>query len=59
MEKYLIPNYFKKFKCKCGDCRNTCCVGWTVTMSVNEYFKIKFFLSLQKEQNRKHYSNSL
>lgn len=41
MEKYLIPNYFKKFKCKCGDCRNTCCVGWTVTMSVNEYFKIK------------------
>ena len=40
MGKYLIPNYLGKFKCKCGECRNSCCEGWTVTMSLNEYFKI-------------------
>jgi len=39
-KKYLIPNYLDKFNCKCGECRNTCCVGWTVTMSLNEYFKL-------------------
>lgn len=39
--EYLIPNYFDKFKCKCGECRNTCCVGWTVSMSLEEWFKLK------------------
>ena len=35
--KYLVPDYYPGFACKCGDCRSTCCHGWAVTISKQEY----------------------
>lgn len=35
---YLVPEYFDKFACKCGQCRHTCCIGWPISISMNEYF---------------------
>ena len=31
---------FQKFSCKCGDCRNSCCIGWNVTVSREEYYRL-------------------
>ncbi|MGD9910476.1 MAG: flagellin lysine-N-methylase [Candidatus Izemoplasmatales bacterium] len=36
--RFLVPTFYSKFKCKGSDCRNTCCHGWTVTVSQKEYF---------------------
>lgn len=38
--KYIIPEYFKCFKCKCGSCRHSCCEGWPVRISMKEYYKL-------------------
>lgn len=38
--KYTVPEYYKTFSCKGGDCRHTCCHGWGITLSMNEYYKI-------------------
>lgn len=35
---FLVPSYYKNFHCKGTECRNTCCHGWTVTISSKEYF---------------------
>lgn len=35
---FTVPNYFKKFTCKGGACRNSCCKGWDVTISRDDYF---------------------
>jgi hypothetical protein len=35
---FIVPGYYKDFKCKGTDCRNTCCSGWKVTIPMNEYF---------------------
>ncbi|HHZ12049.1 MAG TPA: hypothetical protein GYA05_04985 [Acholeplasmataceae bacterium] len=35
---FTVPVYYRKFKCKGGDCRNSCCKGWDVTMSTDDYF---------------------
>ncbi|MBQ1256338.1 MAG: flagellin lysine-N-methylase [Clostridia bacterium] len=42
MEKkeYLVPEYYEDFACKCGDCRASCCTGWGITVSMNEYFRL-------------------
>ncbi len=37
---YLMPEYYQKFVCKCGDCRCSCCSGWGIALSVDEYFRI-------------------
>lgn len=40
-EKYwLAADYFDSFKCKCGDCRHTCCGGWRIAVGEEEYFRI-------------------
>lgn len=28
----LMPEYMKKFKCIGGECEDTCCAGWTVSL---------------------------
>lgn len=38
--EYVVPSYYKDFKCKGGDCRTCCCSGWTVTVSMKEYFDL-------------------
>lgn len=40
MHKYFVPDYFETFSCKCGDCRHPCCIGWKITVSRDEYFKL-------------------
>ncbi len=42
--EFLVPSYYKDFRCKGGDCRNCCCDGWAVTVSMKEYFT---FLGLE------------
>ena len=36
----LSPDYFSRFRCKCGDCRAVCCHGWRITLSRAEYFRL-------------------
>lgn len=38
--EFLYPSYYKDFSCKCGDCRATCCHGWGITLSRDDYFKV-------------------
>jgi len=38
--KYKIPSYYPQFACKGGNCRNSCCIGWDVTISFNEYCRL-------------------
>lgn len=38
--KYTEPKYYKTFFCKGGDCRHTCCHGWGITLSMNEYYRL-------------------
>ncbi|MFA5542528.1 MAG: flagellin lysine-N-methylase [Bacilli bacterium] len=39
--KFIVPNYYKEFKCKGKECRNSCCTGWDVTISLKEYYKLQ------------------
>ncbi len=38
--KYTVADYYPTFACKCGDCRDSCCVGWPVTIGKEEYERI-------------------
>jgi len=38
--KYIVPEYYKDFKCKTGECRHCCCVGWPIRISTNEYYHL-------------------
>lgn len=40
MEKIVVPDYYKNFRCKCGECRRCCCSGWGITVPMSEYFKL-------------------
>ncbi len=37
---FLVPDFYKDFACKCGDCRISCCEGWDVSISQKEYYDI-------------------
>jgi lysine-N-methylase len=37
---YLMPEYFPEFACKMGECRAACCVGWPITFSVDDFFRL-------------------
>ncbi len=36
----FVPRYFPDFSCKMGACRSACCVGWPVSVSMNDYFAL-------------------
>ncbi len=38
--EYLVPDYYSQFSCKMGACRATCCVGWPVSITMEDYFKL-------------------
>lgn len=40
MNNYIQLDYYKNFKCKCGECRSSCCEGWNVSVTLQEYFKL-------------------
>ena len=37
---YTAPEYYKHFLCKCGKCRNTCCGGWGISLTMSEYYRL-------------------
>lgn len=37
---YWTPDYYADFACKCGTCRASCCEGWDVSLSMEEYFRL-------------------
>ena len=39
-ENFILPEYYLIFACKCGACRNTCCGGWGISLTMNEYFRL-------------------
>lgn len=38
--EFLMPEYYEHFSCKMGDCRNACCVGWPISVSMTNYFRL-------------------
>jgi len=38
--KYIVPEYYKNFKCKSGECRHSCCEGWPIRISTKEYYHL-------------------
>ena len=38
--KYIVPEYYKDFKCKSGECRHSCCEGWPIRISTKEYYHL-------------------
>ena len=39
-ETALVPDYFPSFRCKIGACRHSCCEGWTISVTMKDYFKL-------------------
>lgn len=39
-KQYLVPDYFFDFHCKMGACRNACCEGWPISVSLKDYFRL-------------------
>lgn len=35
--KFIVPNYYKKFKCIASACRHSCCVGWEIDIDADTY----------------------
>ncbi len=38
--KYIVPEYYQYFQCKCSNCRSSCCDGWPIRISKKEYFRL-------------------
>ena len=38
--EYTVPAYYPNFKCKTGDCRHPCCIGWDIAIGMEEYFRM-------------------
>ncbi len=38
--KYIVPEFYQHFTCKCGECRHSCCEGWPVRISRQEYYRL-------------------
>lgn len=37
---WLTADYFDDFRCKCGECRHTCCGEWRIAVGEREYYRI-------------------
>lgn len=37
---FLMPDYYPSFRCKGGQCRQCCCYGWRVTITMKDYFSL-------------------
>lgn len=37
---YLVPDYYPHFACKMGACRSACCVGWPISVTMEDYFRL-------------------
>ncbi len=36
----LVPDYYSEFSCKMGACRTTCCEGWPISHSEQDYWNL-------------------
>lgn len=39
-EEFLTADFWDDFCCKMGGCRSACCVGWPISFSLDDYFKL-------------------
>ncbi len=39
-KKFTVPDFYSDFRCKMGACRRSCCYGWHITVSMDEYFRL-------------------
>lgn len=37
---FTVPDFYPEFKCKISGCRSSCCMGWEITVSMTDYFKL-------------------
>ncbi len=37
---FTVPDVYTDFKCKAGECRCSCCHGWHITISMEEYYSL-------------------
>lgn len=37
---FRVPDYFPYFSCKIGTCRNACCQGWPISITLQNYFDL-------------------
>ena len=49
---YFVPDYYPGFACKRGNCRSTCCRGWPVIITGEEYTRLQE-VSCRPELRRK------
>lgn len=35
--KFIVPSYYKNFKCIASACRHSCCVGWEIDIDADTY----------------------
>ena len=40
-ERFLVPDYYKNFVCKGPTCRHSCCEGYRVNITMDEYYRLK------------------
>jgi len=38
---FFVPDYYPGFACKCGSCRSSCCNGWPVIITGEEYTRLQ------------------
>lgn len=38
--EFLVPDYYPAFSCKMGQCRNSCCEGWPISFTRQDYFNL-------------------
>lgn len=38
---FFAPDYYPDFACKCGGCRSSCCKGWPVIITGEEYTRLQ------------------
>ncbi len=54
--KFIVPDYYPEFSCKGKECRQCCCDGWTITISQDEYFRLRSLpLSKDRKERRDAY----
>ena len=41
------PDYYEKFKCVGGDCKDTCCAGWEIDIDEETFYYYMFNVYIQ------------
>lgn len=50
--KLVVPEYFYRFRCIAGDCRDSCCVGWEIDIDEKTLEKINTLPGIEGEKLR-------